>query len=72
MLPSHMSREPLAERVFRELGLKPVLHAEMALGEGTGAVALLPLLDMAMRVYGGPHTFTALGMEAYRPQGGAV
>ena len=72
MLPSHMSREPLAERVFGELGLKPVLHAEMALGEGTGAVALLPLLDMAMRVYGGPHTFTALGMEAYRPQGGAV
>jgi len=68
MLPSHMSREPAAAVIMQELGLTPVIHADMALGEGTGAVALLPLLDMALRVYHGPHTFDDLGMEAYHPQ----
>ena len=70
MLPSHMSREPAAMRIMDELNLKPIIHADMALGEGTGAVALLPLLDMALRVYHGPHTFDDLGMEAYSPQEG--
>lgn len=68
MLPSHMSREPAMIRIMKELELEPILHADMALGEGTGAVALLPLLDMALRVYHGPHTFEDLGMEAYKPQ----
>ena len=70
MLPSHMSREPAAIRIMNELNLKPIIHADMALGEGTGAVALLPLLDMALRVYHGPHTFDDLGMDAYAPQEG--
>ena len=72
MLPSHMSREATAARVMAELGLEPVIRADMALGEGTGAVALMPLLDMALRVYAGPHTFTSLGMAAYVPQGGGA
>lgn len=70
MLPSHWSREPAAARIMDELELKPILHADMALGEGTGAVALLPLLDMALRVYHGSHTFEYLGMDAYTPQEG--
>ena len=32
------------------------------------AMALLPMLDMALRVYHGPHTFDDLGMAAYTPQ----
>ncbi len=68
MLPSHMSREPAMLRIMEELDLHPVLHADMALGEGTGAVALIPMLDMALKVYHGPHTFDDLGMEAYTPQ----
>lgn len=68
MLPSHMSREPAMVRIMEELGVEPILHADMALGEGTGAVALLPLLDMALQVYHGPHTFDDLGMAAYTPQ----
>ena len=68
MLPSHMSREPAMVRIMAELGMDPILHADMALGEGTGAVALIPLLDMALRVYHGPHTFDDLGMAAYTPQ----
>ncbi len=68
MLPSHMSREPAMVKIVQELGLDPIIHADMALGEGTGAVALFPLLDMAHRVYTGEHTFEDLGMDAYTPQ----
>ena len=70
MLPSHMSREPAMLRIAGELSLEPIIHADMALGEGTGAVALFPLLDMAHRVYAGPHTFDDLGIDAYTPQEG--
>ncbi len=68
MLPSHMSRSPAARPVMRALGLTPVIDAGMALGEGTGAVMLFPLLDMARRLYDSAHTFDSLNMEAYRPQ----
>ena len=72
MLPSHMSREPAGRKVMAALGLEPVIDACMALGEGTGAVMLFPLLDMAHRVYDGTHTFDDLGMAAYTPQGGSA
>jgi nicotinate-nucleotide--dimethylbenzimidazole phosphoribosyltransferase len=42
----------------------------MRLGEGTGAVALLPLLDMALSVYEEMPSFDETGIEAYTPQGG--
>ena len=57
-------------RIMAELGMSPIIHADMALGEGTGAVSLLPLLDMALKVYHGPHTFDELGISAYEPQEG--
>ena len=72
MLPSHAGRGKMAEALMEALGLHPVLDADLALGEGTGGVLLLPLLDMALRVYHGPHTFASLGMKAYTPQGGAL
>ena len=68
ILPGHVSREPADRMILEELGMEPVIHAGMALGEGTGGVLLLPLVDMALRVYHGPHTFEGLGMEAYTPQ----
>ncbi|MBE5782303.1 MAG: nicotinate-nucleotide--dimethylbenzimidazole phosphoribosyltransferase [Clostridiales bacterium] len=68
MLPSHMSREPAMKRIMEKMNLQPIVHADMALGEGTGAVSLIPLLDMALRVYHGPHTFFELGMDAYTSQ----
>ena len=49
------------------LGLEPVITAHMCLGEGTGAVALLPLLDMALAVYEGMSTFQEISIESYQP-----
>lgn len=70
LLPSHLSREPAAQYVFDALGMSPVLDAGLALGEGTGAVLLFPLLDAAEAVYTGPHTFKSLGLAPYQRQEG--
>ena len=70
MLPSHCSDEPAAKRVLMVMNKYPIIFANMRLGEGTGGVCLLPLLDMALAVYGGHTTFDAVGIDAYRPQGG--
>ena len=65
MLAAHVSAEPASKRLLDELGLKPMITAGLRLGEGTGAVAALPLLDMALAVYDGMVTFDNIGMEAY-------
>jgi nicotinate-nucleotide--dimethylbenzimidazole phosphoribosyltransferase len=62
LLPSHISVEPAAILVLDELGLTPIIHAGMRLGEGTGAVALIPLLDQAAAVYHNLMTFADIGM----------
>ena len=67
ILASHVSSEPAGERLLNALGLKAPLRAEMHLGEGGGAVMLMPLLDMAMAVYGSGQSFGRLGIEPYRP-----
>ncbi|MBE7008251.1 MAG: nicotinate-nucleotide--dimethylbenzimidazole phosphoribosyltransferase [Ruminococcaceae bacterium] len=68
MLASHVSAEPAGAMVLRALGKKPLITAEMRLGEGTGAVAAMPLLDMALAVYREGYTFTEGGIEPYTPQ----
>ena len=68
LLASHVSGEPAGESVLQALGLEAPIHAHMALGEGTGAVALLPLLQLALAVYYGDHSFDAIGVEQYTPQ----
>ena len=66
MIASHMSHEPAADLMMRTLGKDPVLHADMCLGEGTGAVVLFPVLDMALEVYDRMSTFAEDDIEAYK------
>ena len=51
--------------VLDALGLKPAISAGMCLGEGTGAAALLPLLDMAASVYTRMSSFDEIHVDAY-------
>lgn len=69
MLASHVSAEPAGRMVLDELGLAPLICAGMRLGEGTGAVAALPLLDMALAIYHTMNSFDDLGIEEYQPLG---
>ena len=72
MLAGHVSAEPAGALVLAALGKRAFITAGMRLGEGTGAVAAIPLLDMACAVYAGSHTFAELSMRPYTPQGGGV
>ena len=65
MLASHTSDEPAAKGLLEFIGLKAPINARLRLGEGTGAVMLLPLLDAALAVYNSSHSFESLDMERY-------
>jgi len=66
MIASHMSKEPASGMIMDALGMDPILHADMCLGEGTGAVVLFPVLDMALEVYNRMSTFEEDDIEAYK------
>ena len=65
---SHCSTEPAARMVLEALGKTPLLTAGLHLGEGTGAVASIPLWDMALAVYEGCYSFAEGGIAPYMPQ----
>ena len=44
------------------------VECPLHLGEGTGAVASIPLWDMALAVYGGGYSFAEGGIAPYTPQ----
>ncbi len=67
ILASHRSGEPAGQMVLNKLGKEPFITAGMCLGEGTGAVAALPILDMAFAVYKTMSTFDDINIEAYQP-----
>ena len=68
LLASHVSAEPAGGLMLDALELSPLISAGMRLGGGSGAVAALPLLDMALAVYHSGQTFGRLGIDAYTPQ----
>ena len=65
---SHCSAEPAARLVLEALGKAPLITAGLHLGEGTGAVASIPLWDMALAVYSGCYSFAEGGIAPYTPQ----
>ncbi len=66
LLPSHNGKEPAAEKLAKKLGLEPIIDGKLALGEGTGAVLLFSLLDMALCVYQSGATFQDARIEQYQ------
>lgn len=65
LLASHQSKEPAAAQIIKELGLSAVIDGQMALGEGTGAVMLCTLLDLALTLYEKPLTFGDIQIDSY-------
>ncbi|AOO65286.1 MULTISPECIES: nicotinate-nucleotide--dimethylbenzimidazole phosphoribosyltransferase [Sulfurospirillum] len=47
MIPSHISEEPGAKWIMEALCFNPMLHMNMKLGEGSGAVLVFPLVEAA-------------------------
>ena len=66
LIAGHISSEPAASMIIKELHTSPFIDAGMRLGEGTGAVAALRLLQMSADLYNSGHTFDELGIESYK------
>ncbi len=66
LIGGHISSEPAARLIISELGLKPFIDAGMRLGEGSGAVAALKLLQMSADLFNSGHVFEEIGIEAYK------
>ena len=64
-LASHVSKDGAARKALEALGLRAILDADMSLGEGSGAVLLMPMLDAALAVYRGMGSFEDIHVEAY-------
>ena len=60
----HRSTEPGASAARAHLGLEPLLDLGLRLGEGTGALLALPLVEAAARVLREMSTFDAAGVTA--------
>lgn len=65
----HRSVEPGSAAVLEDLGMRPLLDLDLRLGEGTGAVLALPLVQAAARILREMATFDAAGVT---DKGGAV
>lgn len=57
MIASHVSVEPGHKIILEMLGLEPMLHMDMRLGEGTGAALGISLAEAATRVLAEMATF---------------
>ena len=67
MLAAHVSAEPASIWLLDLIGVTPAIQAGLRLGEGTGALALFPLLDMALSIYRDMDTFAEMEIEEYKP-----
>lgn len=67
LLASHVSVEPAHQRILQHLALKPILHLEMRLGEGTGAALAFPMIEAAARLAREMATFADLGIPSPAP-----
>ena len=67
LLASHVSAEPMAPLLLDELNLAAPIDAGLRLGEGTGAVAALTLLDLALAAYRETGSFDELAIDSYDP-----
>jgi nicotinate-nucleotide--dimethylbenzimidazole phosphoribosyltransferase len=63
MFPSHLSAEKGGSIVLERLGLKPYLDLDMRLGEGSGAVLALYIIEAAARAITQMKTFDEIGIK---------
>jgi nicotinate-nucleotide--dimethylbenzimidazole phosphoribosyltransferase len=68
----HRSAEPAHALVLEYLGLRPLLDLDMRLGEGSGALAALPLLTMAAKIINEMATFADAGVTGPTGDGAGV
>lgn len=64
LLPSHLSKEPAAERMLKELDLDALVNLDMRLGEGSGCPIAFQIIDTALFVEDNMGTFDELKIDS--------
>ena len=67
LFASHVSAEPAGQMVLEALNLSACLHADMCLGEGSGAVTAMSLFDYALTAYEQIPSFEKAEIPTYIP-----
>lgn len=62
-IAAHQSVEPGHRIILEHLQLRPLLNLDLRLGEGTGALLALPLLEAATRIVAEMATFQSAGVS---------
>jgi nicotinate-nucleotide--dimethylbenzimidazole phosphoribosyltransferase len=63
LFAGHQSEEPGHRVLLEYIGLRPILSLNMRLGEGTGAVLAMPIIESAICLYTEMATFTSAGVS---------
>lgn len=61
-IAGHCSAEPGHRRLLERLGLEPLLHLDLRLGEGSGGLAAVPLIGIAAASVADVATFSEWGL----------
>ncbi|AJS61584.1 nicotinate-nucleotide--dimethylbenzimidazole phosphoribosyltransferase [Paenibacillus sp. IHBB 10380] len=64
MIVSHVSHEQGHRLLLEQLNLSPALHLDMRIGEGTGGVICLHLIDAACKIVSEMATFESAGISS--------
>ncbi len=67
LFAGHQSEEPGHRILLEYIGLRPILSLNMRLGEGTGAVLAMPIIESAMCLYNEMATFASAGVSEAKP-----
>ncbi|HHY37026.1 MAG TPA: nicotinate-nucleotide--dimethylbenzimidazole phosphoribosyltransferase [Firmicutes bacterium] len=68
LICSHLSAEPGHSIMLEYLGLRPLLHLDMRLGEGTGAALAMFLVEAALKLLTGMATFAEAAISGALPR----
>jgi nicotinate-nucleotide--dimethylbenzimidazole phosphoribosyltransferase len=60
---SHQSDEKGHRVFFEREGLRPILHLDLRLGEGTGAAIAMQVIEDSVKIYNEMATFADMGIE---------
>jgi nicotinate-nucleotide--dimethylbenzimidazole phosphoribosyltransferase len=63
LFAGHCSEEPGHRHLLRYIGIEPILNLGMRLGEGTGAVLAMPLIESSARLFSEMATFSSAGVS---------
>ena len=64
IFPSHLSKEPGAVYMSKELGLEPMLNLDMRLGEGSGCPLAFQIIDGALYIMDNMATFEEASIDS--------